>query len=513
VTNRLSSIKSDFSASVIVFFIAIPLCLGIAHASGAPLFSGIIAGIIGGIVVGAISGSQLGVSGPAAGLVAVVISSLALLDNSWQAFLLSVVVAGILQVIAGMIGWGLIAYYLPSSVIKGMLSGIGLVIIMTQIPYALGIESFIESTNFIVEANQLDAISSLLAPVKSINPAAFLISILGFFILLVWEQFLLPRYKIFKVLQGPLMVVVLGIILNFCYQEQIIPFTLQPNQMVNIPISNGVLGFFNLLVYPDFSQITNFRIYQIGFVIALIASIETLLCVEATDKLDPRKRVTPTSRELIAQGVGNICSGLIGGLPITQVIVRSSANITFGAQTKLSAILHGVLILICVFTIPHVLNLIPLAALAVILIMIGYKLTRPAIYVEMYEAGWEQFIPFITTVLGIIFYSLLAGVAIGMAVGIFIIIRHNYRNSHHIMKDHEKLHYRINLAEEVSFLNKGSILKELKNLPDNSTVLINAKKSKYIDYDVLEIINNFSKTAKDKNINVILEGIPNVDTN
>jgi MFS superfamily sulfate permease-like transporter len=507
VTKILSTIKSDFSASVVVFFIAIPLCLGIAHASGVPLFSGIIAGVIGGVVVGILSGSQLGVSGPAAGLVAVVISSLAMLDNSWQAFLLCVVMAGLIQIVAGALGWGLIAYYFPSSVIKGMLSGIGLVIIIKQLPHALGFDLSLHSTTLAIELNHYDAISQLLEPIKHSNPGALLITILSFIVLLGWEQYLLPRYRIFKVLQGPLLVVILGIILNYCYQNQIIPFTLYTNQVVNLPIPEHIIDFFNLFVFPDFSQLTNVKIYQIAFVIALIASVETLLCVEATDKLDPHKRITPANRELIAQGVGNICSGLIGGLPITQVIVRSSANITFGAQTKMSTIFHGILILICVLIIPQILNMIPLAALAVILIMIGYKLTKPSIYVEMYKAGWEQFIPFIATILGIIFYSLLAGVAIGMTVGIFIIIRHNYRNSHHIIKDHENLHYHINLAEEVSFLNKGSILKELENLPANSTVLINAKQSKYIDYDVLEIIQNFAKTAKEKDINVILEGI------
>jgi MFS superfamily sulfate permease-like transporter len=493
---RFENLKYDIPASIVVFFVAVPLCLGIALASGAPLFSGVVSGIIGGIVVGIASGSALGVSGPAAGLSAVVLTSLVTLGNSWETFLLAVVLAGILQIIAGFLGGGVVAYYFPSSVIKGMLTGIGVIIIIKQIPYALGLNEYTKETMDIGGANRI--FEPFIYIFKSIQPGPTFIAAISLILLVLWETVLAAQ------LQGPIVVVLLGITFVWCGYKEIIPFTLNSNDLVSIPVSANMLDFFNQFYFPDFSQILNPNIYKIAIVIAVIASLETLLCVEATDKLDSMKRVTPTNRELYAQGLGNIICGLLGGLPVTQVIVRSSANITFGARTKLSSILHGALLLLCVATIPTWLNMIPLASLAAILILVGYKLAKPMLFKKMYHLGWEQFVPFITTVLGVIFEDLLAGIGIGMAVAIFIILRHNYRNSHESFcyKEDAQQKIHLTLAEEVSFLNKGSIIRELKAIPNGAKVIIDCSRSKVIDYDVLEALQDFMTSAITRNINV-----------
>jgi len=495
------NLKYDIPASIVVFFVAVPLCLGIALASGAPLFAGIISGIVGGIVVGIASGSALGVSGPAAGLSAVVLSSLALFNNSWETFLLAGLIAGILQMIAGFLGGGVVAYYFPSSVIKGMLVGIGIIIILKQIPYALGFDS--TQSEMIVEG-----IDELFSPVtQMINNAHFapaLVAFISIFLLIAWENYLAPRFKICKLIQGPIVVVFLGILITWCSQLGILPLTFMPNELVKIPVCDSITEFCHQFYFPDFSQIFNLDIYKTAIIIALIASIETLLCVEATDKMDPLKRITPADRELKAQGLGNIVSALLGGLPITQVIVRSSANITFGAKTKLSAILHGALILLCVLLLPSMLNRIPLATLAAILLIVGYKLAKPAQFFQMYRLGKEQFIPFLATILGIIFEDLLIGIGIGMVIAIFVILRHNYKNSHEILhyKTDEKQRIYLTLAEEVSFLNKGSIVREFRNIPKNSDVIIDFSRTKIIDHDVVEAIDDFMSLASNKNIRI-----------
>lgn len=509
----LENLKYDIPAGIVVFFVAVPLCLGIALASGAPLFSGIVAGIIGGAIVGIASGSRLGVSGPAAGLSAVVLTSVAALGNSWEAFLLAVVLAGILQVIAGMLGGGIIAYYFPSSVIKGMLTGIGIIIILKQIPLALGLNG--TSKGIMLDEGSSDLFAPFQHILQSIHLGPTLITLGSLILLISYDKVLAARYKICRILQGPIIVVFLGILVTWLMNQGWLPFVLTQNELVNIPVPSSTLDFVNQFYFPDFSQITNIKVYKIAIVIALIASLETLLCVEATDKLDSKKHVTPTDRELKAQGLGNILSGLIGGLPITQVIVRSSANITFGAKTKFSAILHGLLLLLCVTTIPKLLNMIPLATLAAILFVVGYKLAQPIIFVKMYRLGWEQFLPFITTTLGIIFEDLLVGIAIGMTLAIFIILRNHYKNSHetfHYEEDEQKKIH-LTLAEEVSFLNKGSILREFKSIPYGAEIVIDYSRSKVIDRDVQEAIENFIVNASSKKINVQCIGkINHVDT-
>jgi SulP family sulfate permease len=499
--NILQNLKSDLPASIVVFFVALPLCLGIALASGAPLFSGIIAGIVGGIVVGAASGSPLGVSGPAAGLAVIVFGYIATL-GSMEAFLLAVILAGVIQLISGYLKLGTIAYYFPSSVIKGMLTGIGLLIIIKQIPHAVGYDAEVEGDFPIENFGWQNLWSEIHNILNSVTPNVIIITLISMLILVIWEEVLMKKHKVFKIIPGPLMAVVAGIILsNFLQLEQ--------NQIVEIPVSTGISNFFQQFTLPDFSQLNNPAIYSSAFVIAIVASLETLLCVEASDKLDPQKRVTPTNRELKAQGLGNIISGLIGGLPITQVVVRSSANVSFGAKSKTSTILHGFLLLVSAITIPGLLNMIPLATLACILLLVGYKLAKPAIFKQMYSLGHQQFIPFIVTIAGMIFTNLLAGVALGMAAAICYILYNNFRNSYSSIEDREGKNHRhvIKLSEEVSFLNKGSILQMLEQIPPNSEVIIDGSKSTSIDYDVIEIIQNFKTNAKTKNIALEIKGI------
>lgn len=503
--NIFNELKSDLPASIVVFFVAVPLCLGIALASGAPLFAGIIAGIVGGIVVGIASGSPLGVSGPAAGLAVIVLTSINTL-GSWPVFLLSVVLAGVIQLTMGFARAGFIAYFFPSSVIKGMLTGIGLLIILKQIPHAVGYDKDVEGDDSFVQSDGENTFSSIASAFNAITPGAVLIAVISLAVLILWDKVLTKKHKIFQLIQGPIVVVVLGIVMNYLYQSGALNFSLAEDQVVRLPVANNLGEFFRQFTSPDFSAITNFKVWQTAFVLAIVASLETLLCVEATDKLDPYKRVTPTNRELKAQGLGNIVSGLIGGLPITQVIVRSSANISFGGKTKMSAILHGVFLLMSAITIADVLNMIPLASLAAILIMVGYKLAKPALFKQMYTLGWEQFVPFMATVVGILATDLLKGITIGIVFGIFYTLRHSYRNAFH-MKDvvtteegHQVHH--IALAEEVSFFNKANIIKALDAIPENSKVIIDAEKSKAIDYDVVELIRDYKTNAKQKNITV-----------
>ncbi|MCW3080271.1 SulP family inorganic anion transporter [Segetibacter sp.] len=498
-------LKSDLPASIVVFFVALPLCLGIALASGAPLFSGIIAGIVGGIIVGSASGSPLGVSGPAAGLAVIVFTAIGAL-GSWPAFLLSVVVAGVLQLAMGFARAGFIAYFFPSSVIKGMLTGIGLLIILKQIPHAIGYDKNPEGSDEFLEASGENSFSAIGHALEFITPGAVLIAVISLVILILWDTVLSKKHKIFQLLQGPIVVVLLGILMNYLYQQGTLNFSLAKDQLVQLPVAASLPDFLTQFTLPDFSQLSNLEVYKTAVVLAIVASLETLLCVEATDKMDPYKRVTPTNRELKAQGLGNVISGLIGGLPITQVIVRSSANIAFGAKTKMSAILHGFLLLICAITIAGLLNMIPLASLAAILIMVGYKLAKPTLFKQMYKQGWEQFVPFIATVVAILLTDLLRGISIGLLVGLFFTLRHSYRNSHHMKnvttnEDGQTVHHLV-LAEEVSFFNKANVLNVLEHIPANSKVIIDCSNSKAIAHDVVELIVDYKTNAKNKNITV-----------
>ena len=494
-------IKNDLPASIVVFFVALPLCLGIALASGAPLFSGLIAGIIGGIVVGAISGSQIGVSGPAAGLAAIVLTAISSLGG-FENFLVAVVLAGIFQIVLGILKAGVIGYYFPSSVIKGMLTGIGIIIILKQIPHFFGYDTALEGNFAFNQVDGENTFSGIFNSLKYISLGSTLIAVFSLAILLLWEKILTKKGKIFKLIQGPLVAVVIGIIyVLFSSSNEV--YGISSNQLVSVPIPGDISSFFGQFSAPNFSAITRGDIWIIAFTIALVASLETLLCVEATDKLDPEKRVTPTNRELIAQGSGNIISGLIGGLPITQVIVRSSANIQSGGKSKMSAIIHGLFLLISVLMIPKLLNLIPLSVLAAILLLVGYKLAKPSLFKTMYFLGWKQFLPFTVTVLGIVFTDLLIGITLGLMVGIVVILIKSYQNSHFLhMEDisNGKMKYKITLAEEVTFFNKGAILKELDQLPEDSFLELDVRKTRYLDNDIVEILEDFSEKAKSRSI-------------
>ena len=503
-------LRRDLPASLVVFFVAVPLCLGIALASGAPLFSGLIAGVIGGLVVGTLSGSPLGVSGPAAGLAVIVYSAIETL-GSFEAFLLSVVIAGAVQVALGIARAGIIGYFFPASVIKGMLAGIGILIVLKQIPHAVGHDTDPEGSVAFAQPDGENTLSSLGAMVGDLSPGAIAVSLACLAILIVWERFLTPRGRIFKLIQGPLVAVTFGVLYQIVTSAVAPGWALDPIHLVNVPVAESLGDFAGLLTHPDFSRIGDPAVWVTGITIAVVASLETLLCVEATDKLDPEKRVTPTNRELLAQGVGNAASGLIGGLPVTQVIVRSSANIQSGGRSKLAAILHGALLLVSIAILPQVLNLVPLAALASILLIVGYKLARPALFRELYRKGMGQFLPFMTTIAGIVFTDLLTGIGIGLLTAVVVILRSHYLNSHclHMEErdDSEGTHHvRVELAEEVTFLNKAAILRELNEIPSGSVVTIDASRSVFVDEDVLEIIEDFETTAAARKIQIIRSG-------
>ncbi|WP_318343763.1 SulP family inorganic anion transporter [Flagellimonas baculiformis] len=498
-------LKNDLPSSVVVFFVALPLCLGIALASGAPLFSGLIAGIVGGVVVGALSGSQLGVSGPAAGLAAIVLTAIGTLGG-FENFLVAVVLGGIIQILFGVLKGGIIAYYFPSSVIKGMLTGIGIIIILKQIPHFFGYDADPEGDQAFFQVDGENTFSEILVALNNISPGATLIAIIALAILILWDKVLTKKSKIFQLIQGPLVAVVLGI-LYFVFTQGDATWGISGEHLVQVPVLESFANFGSLFQFPNFSVIGNTEIWITAFTIALVASLETLLCVEATDKLDPYKRTTPANRELFAQGVGNSISGLLGGLPVTQVIVRSSANIQSGGRTKLSAIIHGLLLFISVMLIPKLLNMIPLSVLAAVLFIVGFKLAKPSLFKTMYQLGWKQFIPFIVTVVGLVFTDLLIGIALGLAVGIVVILIKSYQNSHflHIedMGNGENM-IKMTLAEEVTFINKGAILKELDRLPENSYLELDVRKTRYLDNDIIEILEDFSGKAKSKNINIKL---------
>lgn len=503
------TLKNDIPASIVVFFVALPLCLGIALASGAPLFSGLIAGIVGGIIVGFLSGSQIGVSGPAAGLAAIVLTAITALGG-WENFLVAVVLGGVIQLLFGVLRFGIIAYYFPSSVIKGMLTGIGIIIILKQIPYFFGIDKNPEGDFAFLQVDGENTLTELLKTLNALlsgnfDKGATIIAIVAMAILILWSNVLSNKGKFFQLVQGPLVAVVAGIVYFLLTRDS--SLALSSEHLVSVPVPESFSDLKAQLAFPNFSVITRTDVIITGFTIALVASLETLLCVEATDKLDPQKRVTPTNRELLAQGTGNIVSGLIGGLPITQVIVRSSANIQSGGRSKASAIIHGFLLLISVMTIPHILNYIPLSVLAAVLFIVGYKLAKPKLFKQMYELGWKQFIPFVVTVAGIVFTDLLTGIGMGLAVGIVVILIKSYQNSHflHIEdKSNGKHKIKMTLAEEVTFFNKGAILKELDSLPRDTYLELDVRDTRYLDNDIIEILDDFAFKAKERNIDIKL---------
>jgi MFS superfamily sulfate permease-like transporter len=497
--------KYDLPAGLSVFLVALPLCLGIALASGAPLYSGILSGVIGGIVVSVISGSQLAVSGPAAGLSTVVAASIISLGG-FHVFLLAVIVAGLFQIFLGVLRLGSIANYFPSAVIKGMLAAIGILLISKEIPFALGYDKpDFWHTGFL----QLFSYSNFKEHFKDFTVHTARITILITLVSLAAMSFLQrSKNKKLKIIPAPLVVVLLGILINYVYIQ--LNFTsLKPTQLVNIP-SN----IFKEISFPDFSQFfSNTEIWKDGAIIGLLATLETLLCIEAIDKLDQHNRISPVNRELVAQGVGNIACGLLGAIPITAVIVRGAANVDAGARTKLSAFTHGLFLLLAVAAIPFALNKIPNAALAAILLVTGYNLTKPKLYRNMWQLGPKQFLPFILTIVVILATDLLIGVSIGLLLSTFFIIRNNFKAEYNIIKTVKEGRetYLIRLNSNVTFLNKVKLRDALEDIPDNSSLIIDGKHCNFIDYDILEIISEYDHKAEDRNITVQLINIPKVN--
>lgn len=498
-------IKTDIFAGLVVFLVALPLCLGIALASGAPLFSGIIAGVIGGIVVGFLSNSQLSVAGPAAGLTAILLAAIVSL-GSYEALLLAVVIAGIMQIGLGFAKAGSISNYFPSNVIEGMLTAIGIIIIMSQVPHALGFDEVHEGQFFYINPDSThNLFADLVKAVNYIHPGAIIITLISLAILITFKE--VKTLQRLKVLPGALVAVVAGTIINEIFISTGSSLAISKDHLVNLPIPSSFEGFINQFATPNFSEISNINVWIVAATIAAVASIETLLCIEAADKLDPLKRFTNTNNELKAQGIGNMLSGLIGGLPMTSVIVRTSANINSGGKTKIATISHGLFLLIAVLSIPFILNKIPLACLAAVLIMIGYKLASPSVFKHMWSNGKFQFIPFAVTIIAIVLTDLLKGVGIGLIFSVFFILKGNLKLAYFFKKeehhDGETIH--IKLAQEVSFLNRAAIKQTLAHLPENSNVVIDASETVYIDHDVLQLIKDFlNYGSKEKNISVNL---------
>jgi MFS superfamily sulfate permease-like transporter len=499
LSNPFKNFAHDLPASVVVFLVALPLCLGISLASGAPLFSGIVAGVVGGLVVGSLSGSCVSVSGPAAGLTTIVLGAIATLGR-FDYFLVAVVLAGILQVVFGFLKAGAIGNFFPSAVIKGMLAAIGFILILKQIPHALGYDRDFEGDESFMQADGENTFTEIWTAVDYITPGALLVALLSIGIILLWENTSLTKNNVLKFIPAPLVVVGAGVAVNSLLTEYAPSLAIGAEHLVSIQISTSASDFLSLLQTPDLGALSNPSVYTAAATIAVVASLETLLSIEASDKLDPFKRKTPLNQELKAQGVGNIVSGLLGGLPVTAVIVRSSANITAGARTKLSTIVHGLFLLISVIAIPYWLNLIPLAALAAILLMIGYKLAKPSIFKSIYINGRSQFIPFISTIVAILLTDLLIGISIGLAIGLYFVLKENFKKAVSITQDNNN--YLLRLNRDVSFLNKAVVRDSLNQIPSNTSVLIDGGNSQFIDPDIIETIEDFVLSAPARNIAV-----------
>ena len=497
----LRTAGADVPAAVVVFLVALPLCLGVAQASGAPLFAGIIAGVVGGIVVGALSGSNLSISGPAAGLTAIV--AVALHDLPFQSFLLCVAIAGVLQVILGFLKAGIIGDFVPNSVIKGMLAAIGLILILKEVPHLVGYDKDYIGDETFAEAGGENTFSAFTHSLKALTRGAVIIGAVSLAILVFWESKLIKRNRILQLVPAPLLVVIAGVTINQLFITNGSLMTLGNGHLVALPVTSGITGFTNLFIHPDFGAVLNPRVWGVAITIAIVASLETLLSIEAVDKLDPLKRVTPTNRELKAQGIGNLLSGLIGGLPVTSVIVRSSANVNAGGKSKLSAILHGTLLLLsAIFLAPYI-NKIPVAALAAILIFTGFKLAKPTLFIDFYRRGFDQFIPLVATIVAILMTDLLRGILVGIVISLLFLLRSGFRSS--VFVEHEGNNYFLLLRKDVSFLNKSMIKTWLETVPANAHLEIDTSRADFIDKDVIEEINNFMVHAYLKNIQVHLK--------
>jgi MFS superfamily sulfate permease-like transporter len=504
--NLFANLKSDFASGLVVFLVALPLCLGIAMASGAPLFSGIISGIIGGIVVGFLSKSHLSVSGPAAGLTAIILTAITDL-GAFDIFLTAVFIAGLIQLLLGFIKAGSISNYFPTNVIEGMLAGIGIIIILKQLPHAFGYDGDFEGDESFLQVDGTNTVSSIMGLLNHVQLGSIIITAISLTILIAWDK--IPVLKKLKLVPGALVAVVLGVVLNEAFLASGSSLAIAKQHLVSLPIPTSIEELKGIFTTPNFSGFANTKVWILGVTIAIVASIETLLCIEAADRMDVQKRYTDTNTELKAQGIGNMISALLGGLPMTSVVVLTSANNNAGAKSKMSTIIHGVLLLLSVVTIPMILNKIPLATLAAILLLVGYKLAKPATFIHFWQKGKYQFVPFIATLIAVVFTDLLKGVALGIVISIIFVLKGNLKRAYSFRKevytDGDIIH--IDLAQEVSFLNKAAIKATLSDIPQNSKVIINAQDTVYIAHDILDLIQEFKTTrALDENIKVKLKG-------
>ena len=503
--NQSNVLKHDGPAGLVVFLVALPLCLGVAHASGAPLFAGIIAGIVGGCLISLLSGSQISVSGPAAGLLAIVATAIQTL-GSYQAFLAAVVLCGVIQVVLGVVRAGAIGDYVPNSVIKGMLAGIGLVIILKQIPHALGQDlDWIGDMSFL-ESGNTNTLLDIFTAASHFLGGPVVISVLSLAILVGWEKIAARGSRFFKIVPGALVVVALGIIVNQVFQV-LAPglYISDPQHLVDLPVAQSWGDLTNLFTFPDFSGFLDPNLWTIALTLAIVASIESLLSLEAADRIDPYRRISPPSRELWAQGVGNVVSGFLGGVPVTAVVLRTSANVSAGGRTWVAAFVHGILLLVSVLLIPQLLNRTPLACLAAILIMVGYKLTKPDVYQSVYRLGMSQFIPFLVTVLAIVFTDLLKGVLIGLVCGLFFVLRSNHHDAVTVVRRGNA--YLVRFNKDTTFINKNELRTELRAIEEGAEVLIDGTKALYIDRDIVEIVEDFQKLASHQGITVELKHV------
>ena len=509
-----STIGHDAPAGLVVFLVALPLCLGISLASGAPLLSGVVAGIVGGVLVSLLSGSHLSVSGPAAGLTVVVLSAIASL-GSWPAVLMATAVAGVMQLLLGVVRAGIVALYFPGTVIRGMLAAIGIILILKQLPHFVGADTdYFEDMKFL-QVNGQNTFSAIAAAARGLSPGSVLVGVVSMALVLLWDSAPMRQLAWVRLVPGALVAVLAAVAVNQLLHRLAPAWQVRPEHLVKLPVLSSLGQLASEMTFPDFSALRRPATYSVAFTIAIVASLETLLSVEAVDNLDPQKRHTPPNRELLAQGVGNLVSGLLGGLPITAVIVRSSANIAAGAQSRLSAFIHGLLLLTSLLFLGAILNLIPLAALAAVLLLVGFKLTKPALYRAQWRLGWAQFGPFIITIAAVLFTDLLKGVSIGLILGFFFILKDNAKAGSHLRRDavgdaEDPSHLHLRLPEHVSFLNKASIVTTLEQLPTGSRVILDGTRTTAIDHDVLEAIEAFRQAAPARGIDLELRGIRQV---
>lgn len=499
------TLRYDGPASIVVFLVALPLCLGVALASGAPLIAGLIAGVIGGFIVAPLSGSQLMVSGPAAGLTTIVLASIDKLGG-FEPFLVALVLAGVLQLLFGLLRFGFIAAFFPSSVIKGMLAAIGLILILKQLPHALGYDADPEGDMAFRQPDAETTFSTLTEMLGRIEPGAVAIALVGLVLLTLWEQ---PMLKRLRLLPGPLVAVAAGIVLNEIFLRFAPALALGPAHLVQLPGDGTPAGLVAELQLPDWRALRLPAVYVTAVTLALVASLETLLSLEATDKLDPLKRKAPPNRELVAQGVGNLTAGLVGGIPLTGVIVRTAANVEAGGRTRLSAILHSAQLVAATLLTPFVLNRIPLAALAAVLLYVGWKLAHPLQLIRAWQVGRDQFVPFFVTIAAIVLTDLLTGVMVGLLTGTFFILR-EHADSPGLtpISPPGAVLTRYSLGQQATFLSRVRIANTLEQLPPHSRVEIDARGCRRIDPDVLQLLHDFQRTALERDIDYRLVAVP-----